>query len=84
MCRPQRSPSIRQADPFVKITLACIHARLDAYCAGIAARFYDISTQALEDLAHLVVRFPLGEPAITKARSTPQQRIYSPTYPYRN
>ena len=82
MRRTQRTPTLRLTNPLVKITLASIHARFDAYSTGIAARFRDIAYKALKDLAHLVIRFSLREPAIAYAGYTSQQYIGTATQPY--
>src|SRR5713226_4914066 len=81
---PQSSPSLRLTNPLVKITVACIQTCLDAHLVGIAARFPDIAAQMLQGLAHLLVRFPLREPPVAQAGSSPQQHLCSPTQPYRN
>src|SRR5947209_3233723 len=84
MRRSQLPPALGLANPLVEIAVARVHTRFDTYCARVAPSFPDIATQALDDLAHLLVGSSLRQPAVAQACGPAQEHIRSSAQPYRN
>src|SRR5258708_26322579 len=84
MCRGQGSPAFCLANPLVEIAFMGIDAGLDAQFTGVATGLPGVTAQALDVLAHLIVRLPLRKPAIADPCYTSQQRISTSTQPDRD